>query len=46
VEERQVHLPVLRFSPISITPATLHTHLHLNTILTRRLVESRVGTFI
>jgi hypothetical protein len=40
----QVPLPVLRFSPFSIIPAMLCTHLHLNTLLMRRTSGRRMET--
>jgi len=36
----QVFLQVLRFSPISIIPLTLHNHLHLNTKETNKQAKA------
>ena len=41
----QVFLPVFQFSPVSIIPSMLHTHLHLHVALTRRANERSLGTF-
>jgi hypothetical protein len=41
----QFFLPVLRFSPVSINPPLLHTHLHLHAALTRRTNGRSSGTF-
>jgi len=38
----QVPFPVLRFAPVSIIPAMLRTHLHLNTVLMRRTSGRRL----
>jgi hypothetical protein len=44
VEVEQNFRPVLRFSPGSTTPSTLHTRFHLNTARTRRASEQSLGT--
>jgi hypothetical protein len=41
-----VSLPVLQFSPISIIPPLLHTHLHLNTAVIRRTNGRRAALFL
>ena len=41
----QVCLPVLQFSPVSIIPPTLRTHLHLHVALTRRPNKRSLETF-
>ena len=41
----QVYLRVLRFSPVSIIPPMLHTHLHLHVALNRRTKGRSLGTF-
>jgi hypothetical protein len=45
VAKRQAILRVLRFSPVTIFPSTLHTHLHLHVALTRRTNGRSLGTF-
>jgi hypothetical protein len=40
-----VFLPVLRFSPVTIIPPMLHTHLHLRVTLTRKTNRQSLGTF-
>ena len=40
----QVPFPVLRFAPISIIPAMMRTHLHLNAVLMRRTSGRRLET--
>jgi hypothetical protein len=40
----QVPFPVLRFAHVSIIPAMLRTHLHLNTVLMRRTSGRRLET--
>jgi len=42
VTQELVFLPVVRFSPVSVTPPLLH--LHLNTVITRTNGRS-LGTF-
>ena len=37
-----VNLRLLRFSPFSITPTALHTHLHLHDTFTRQTNERRL----
>jgi hypothetical protein len=41
----QVFLQVLRFSPVSIIPPTLHTNLHPHLALTRQTNVRSLGTF-
>ena len=41
----QVLLQVLRFSPVSIIPPILHTHLHPHLDLTRKTNVRSLGTF-
>jgi len=41
----QVFLRVLRFYPLSIIPANLHTHLHVRVAVTRRTNGRSLGTF-
>ena len=41
----QVFLQVLRFSPFSIIPPILHTHLHPHLALTRKTNARSLGTF-
>jgi hypothetical protein len=38
-------LRLLQFSPVSIIPPMLHTHLHLHVALNRRTNGQRLGTF-
>jgi hypothetical protein len=38
-------LRTLRFTPVSIIPPVLHTHLHLYSALTRRTTGRSLGTF-
>jgi hypothetical protein len=41
----QVFIPVLRGFPVSIIPPMLHTHLHVNVVLTGRTNGVRLATF-
>jgi len=41
----QIFRNVSRFSPVSITPPMLHTHLHLHVVFTKRTNERSLGTF-
>jgi hypothetical protein len=41
----QVFLQILRFSPVSIIPPILHTHLHLHLAITGRIKGRSLGTF-
>ena len=41
----QVFIQVLRFSPVSIIPSMLHTHLRLHVVLTRMTNGRSMGTF-
>lgn len=43
VSLEQVFLPVIRFSPVSITPPTLHNNSHLYVAITRRTNGRRTG---
>jgi hypothetical protein len=45
VKVEQIFRPVLRFSPASTIPSTLHTHFHLNPARTRTASEQSLGTF-
>jgi hypothetical protein len=45
VARRYALLRVLRFSPVTIFPSMLHTHLHLHVALTRRTNGRSLGTF-
>jgi hypothetical protein len=45
VAPRQASLCVFRFSPISIIPPMLHTHLHLEGLVTRRKNGRSLGAF-
>jgi len=45
VAGRQAILRVLRFSPVTVFPSMLHTHLHLHVALTRRTNGRSLGTF-
>ena len=40
----QVTVRVIRFSPVSIIPPTLHTHLHVQGSVTGRTSGRRLGT--
>ena len=40
-----VFLPVLQFSPVSITPPMIHTHLHLHATLSRRTNGQSLVTY-
>ena len=42
---KHIFLPVVVFPPVSITPPTLHTHLHLHVAVTRRTNGLSLGTF-
>jgi len=41
----QAFLRVLRFSPVSVIPPTLYTHLHLRAARTRRKKGGSLGTY-
>jgi hypothetical protein len=41
----QISLPVLLFSPVSLVPLVLHTHIRLNTTLIRRTSGRNLRTF-
>jgi hypothetical protein len=42
---REIFLPVLQFSSVSIILPLLHTHLHLHVAVTRRTNGHNLGTF-
>jgi hypothetical protein len=44
-QHKKQYIPVLRLSPVSIIPPTLHTQLHLHVSLTRRTDRRSLGTF-
>jgi hypothetical protein len=41
----QIFLPVLRFYPVTTIPLVLHTDIHLQTALMRKLGGRSLGTF-
>jgi hypothetical protein len=44
VSMRQVTFRVIRFSPVSIIPPTLHTHFHVHVSVTENISGRRLGT--